>query len=386
MSVFASARLRRGFTLVELLVVIAIIGTLVGLLLPAVQSAREAARRSTCTNNLKQCGLMIHNFANANREKLPNSTRPPSGTTGRLSWVTRSVAYIEEPLVAANWNSGASANWTDTTPATGFTYANGALARTRIKTFECPSDTTSTLDGDPDSSSGGFGSTNRTVNAAGTSLNENSGLFCATTDYSPTTFVDTRLAGLVDVAAPVDQATMSSTGASSASSSGSNGKHASLGLLSKDYDGKTSVFLRSASDGLSKTIALAESAGRPHKIVRGRIVGSDVGSSSNRVNGGGWCRPASDFAFKGQMSDGSAVGSGNAQQAINATNGESVDTATFGGSTYGKEGTGDVYSFHPGVANVVMGDGSVRSIADSVSIRVFAALVTRAGAENQTLD
>ena len=82
----------RGFTLVELLVVIAIIGILVGLLLPAVQAAREAARRMQCSNNLKQIGLAVHNYLDSNRETFPaGSWHGVHGT-----WLVGILPYIEQ--------------------------------------------------------------------------------------------------------------------------------------------------------------------------------------------------------------------------------------------------------------------------------------------------
>lgn len=125
---------RRGFTLIELLVVIAIIAILVSLLLPAVQQAREAARRTQCKNNLKQLGLAIHNYHDVNRAFPPAAVTATSFQNG-FAWGAFILPYIEQaPLYdTLEVNSGENlvANWFGQNP--------GAL--TVIPGYQCPSDT-----------------------------------------------------------------------------------------------------------------------------------------------------------------------------------------------------------------------------------------------------
>ena len=92
----------RAFTLVELLVVIAIIGTLVGLLLPAVQSAREAARRMQCSNNLKQLALAFQNYESS-RKQLPLAYTNPNGATKFHSWAPFLLPFVEEANLVSQY-------------------------------------------------------------------------------------------------------------------------------------------------------------------------------------------------------------------------------------------------------------------------------------------
>jgi prepilin-type N-terminal cleavage/methylation domain-containing protein/prepilin-type processing-associated H-X9-DG protein len=140
------SRKHSGFTLVELLVVIAIIGVLVALLLPAVQAAREAARRSQCINNLKQMGLAAHNFEDTfkyfpptqHTVVLPVGTRTSGATAQALM-----LPYLEQANVLALFDHNYDVNSDAALPGSGFPPKVGANAAARIqnlKVFLCPSD------------------------------------------------------------------------------------------------------------------------------------------------------------------------------------------------------------------------------------------------------
>jgi len=146
---------RRGFTLIELLVVIAIIGVLVALLLPAVQSAREAARRAQCSNNMKQIGLALHNYESA-QGSFPwsqgtTATQYPKANNGQMPWnggngdewtnfsaLALMLPFMEQQPIYNAINFSFGANWY-TLPGSDDPVQLTAISA-GIATFLCPSD------------------------------------------------------------------------------------------------------------------------------------------------------------------------------------------------------------------------------------------------------
>lgn len=354
---------RNAFTLIELLVVVVIIAILASLLLPAVQQARESARRAKCESNLKQVGLAVHNYAST-FGYLPQSHRPVGNTSApRVAGFTELLPYLEQSNLSKVYDL--TKNWSDP--------ANAAVVQTVIPVLVCPSSIDPTrLDGDPNTKStpGGW-----QANVA------------AITDYSATIGVDARLLtnNLVDAAGdgilPRD-----------------NGYDSTKPLSATNHPVGLPRF-SDVTDGLSNTILVAESAGRPYRFIKGGtkvttdadIYQTNPPGSANVINGGGWSRPATELTIRGAYDDGSTwtgvPAAADILYAVNRTNGGAYDFGSANNDpVYSSLGSGEVFGFHPAGANVVLGDGSVRLISQNIGIRVFAALVTRAGGEKAQVD
>ena len=364
---------RRGFTLIELLVVIAIIGVLVALLLPAVQAAREAARRAQCQNNLKQMGLALANYESAYKAFPPagESTyyatgdtpgNTPSGGSGTqfidgVGVFPRLLPFMEYTDVYNGINFSLDYNSTTGANVTGYTSV--------INVYLCLSVNDRFPGGgrdDPD--------------PADTALAAVSpGIGYGVQDYGPTCYTD------------IDYNVASNGGAGSLWATPYRNKSTRTdGMLAKGFTRVGQV-----ADGLSHTIAIAEDAGRDSRFVspytEGYVSPGDIADarSGTLVPAGNrrywrWGEPDSAFGVSGQVNNHALPE--RAQISYPSTAAQ-VNIGPGGASVAGTNGgaNDEIYSFHKGGANVVFGDGSVHYLSDGTNLKVLRALVSRAGNE-----
>jgi prepilin-type N-terminal cleavage/methylation domain-containing protein/prepilin-type processing-associated H-X9-DG protein len=288
---------RRGFTLIELLVVIAIIAVLIGLLLPAVQKVREAAARLQCSNNLKQLGLALHGFHDANGGFPPGKVEIPPGGKVIHTWTPYVLPYIEQENLYRQYRFDRSWDNAATNDANP-----GGVGQVELKLFLCPSAPT-----------GRRGSRNRAV-----------------IDYSPANQI-TRPNPFVTNMPPADPTF--------------------IGILGHNVQRR----IVEVTDGTSNTILLAEDGGRNQVWVMGKLVATSGGT-------GAWTNPGTEVVITGyDPSNPSKPTPGPC--AVNCTN------------------NNEIYGFHPGGANILLGDGSVRLLRASTDVNIVIPLVTRAMGE-----
>jgi prepilin-type N-terminal cleavage/methylation domain-containing protein len=329
---------RRGFTLIELLVVIAIIAVLIGLLLPAVQAAREAARRIQCTNNMKQIGLAVHNYHSAFDVLPPVGSVDVNGNSGGSGLVPQTASvhlrllnYLEHEAVydAYNFKLGDVLN-NSAVPA------NTTVMATNIAGYLCPSDS------NPGSASNLAGGFNVPITCVNYAIN-------AGTNRQ-------NAGGCV------------------------NGVAWWLGG-NRTYGCR--LTLASIADGTSNTALFSE-------WVKGKsgqnAPGKNLVYAIARYNNGGYqndyniCNSATSALWdhKGEYWTLQDTGRGGPYYHIMPPNKTACATSAGFGNVDSFIGPG---SFHPGGANLLLMDGSIRMIKDGVPLGLWNALGTRAGGE-----
>jgi prepilin-type N-terminal cleavage/methylation domain-containing protein/prepilin-type processing-associated H-X9-DG protein len=334
---------RPGFTLIELLVVIAIIAILIGLLLPAVQKVREAANRTQCSNNLKQMGLALHNYAGSNQNQFPPGFLGASTTAPKTSWMALILPYIEQQGVFTAYDF--TSNWDAPSNLTAIAY--------QIKIYNCPSTP----------NQGRFDTT----------VSDNSGTNAprGVTDYSSINAVKNYMAPFLNPPA--------FSAAEAANPTGLINKNDPRIVGALDRDTPT-PFAR-ISDGLSNTIMVGEDAGRPDWFgVGGTLIGSAT-SGDSASKEGGWADPNAAFSIDGSNPPCGPALIGNSKKDLCVTSTPALNTCPLN-----CDSDSEFYGFHSSGANALMSDGSVRILSTSLPIATLAALVTRGGGEVITGD
>jgi len=344
----ASPVRRSGFSLMELLVVAAIIAVLVGLLLPAVQAAREFARRVSCLNNVRQIGFAMLGFETANGFFAPaNSTGagamwPPHnprehGMFGLL------LPYLEQGTLCGALGYDFEQDWDSS--------VNRPAARTIIAAFAC----SSTPDGP------------RTITAARYPTNTFRSWQPACNDYAPLVEVESRLHAALGMPYP--------------------GAPQSVGMLPTNSR-TTPAHVR---DGMSNTLAVVECGNRPARYLqRGRMgvrSGSAIGPCAvhNDTLHAAWADNEATFALDGADAT-TGVPNGSCYHTDATGRVPATGTTSGGRCVINCTNWDEPYAFHPGGVNGLFGDGSSRFLAADIDPLTMIALVTRAGSETVTAD
>jgi prepilin-type N-terminal cleavage/methylation domain-containing protein/prepilin-type processing-associated H-X9-DG protein len=343
---------RRGFTLIELLVVISIIAVLIALLLPAVQSAREAARRIQCVNNLKQMGLALFNYESA------NNCFPPGGESTNYSVTPAKTQFVDGgwgPLARIlpfmeGTNSFNALNFVvDYNELTGMNFTGTS---TIVAVYLCPSSVRSPGGGrdaiDP---------------ADPISMATNIGY--GVQDYGATVYTD-----ISPVAATAFAATYPATPFRDKSTRAD-------GLLKLSMTKMGDI-----TDGTSNTFAIAEDAGRDATFISPYTEAYYDGVNARPVLGLGvppgtrrywrWAEPDGSYGVSGQINN-------KFRPMHEATQYPDPATAVTAGNNAGAND--EIFSYHPGGANILFGDGSVHFLKETVSVIVLRGLVTLNGGE-----